>query len=98
MEKGQGIVLDAAWDAKVKRRARCVSLSMCILLVAYDPLVVVLGPGLCMSLADSSPRVMQIVGPRGLLHFLASMRFHVFRFVRRVYIPIPPILNPISCA
>ena len=38
-------------------------------------------PGLLMSLADSSPRVMEVVGPRGLLHFLASMRFYAFRFV-----------------
>ncbi|KAH9990962.1 hypothetical protein BJV74DRAFT_920412 [Russula compacta] len=36
-------------------------------------------PGLFMSVADSSPRVMEIVGPRGLMHFLASMRFYVFR-------------------
>ena len=71
---------------------------LCILPIAYDPLVAALGPGLCMSLADSGPRVMEIVGPRGLLHFLASMRFHVFRFVRRVYVTIPPILNPMSCA
>lgn len=34
-----------------------------------------------MSVADSSPRIMQIVGPRGVLHFLASMRFYTFRFV-----------------
>jgi ribonuclease Z len=46
-----------------------------------------------MSAADSSPRVMDIVGPKGLLHFLASMRCYVFRFVRRVYSPIPPKLN-----
>lgn len=37
--------------------------------------------GLFMSVADSSPRTMQIVGPRGILHFLASMRFYTFRFV-----------------
>ena len=48
-----------------------------------------------MSAADSSPRVMDIVGPKGLLHFLASMRFYVFRFVCRVYSPIPPKLNSI---
>lgn len=35
--------------------------------------------GLLMSAADSSPRVMDIVGPKGLLHFVASTRFHVFR-------------------
>ncbi|KAI0292916.1 hypothetical protein BC826DRAFT_1017511 [Russula brevipes] len=35
--------------------------------------------GLLMSVADSSPRVMEIIGPSGLLHFLASMRFYVFR-------------------
>jgi hypothetical protein len=56
--------------------------SLCILLVAYDPLIAVLVPGLLMSVADSSPRVMEVVGPRGLLHFLASMRFYSFRFVR----------------
>lgn len=38
-----------------------------------------------MSVADSSPRVMEIVGPRGLMHFLASMRFYVFRFVSSVF-------------
>jgi hypothetical protein len=48
------------------------------------PLTVVLAIGLLMSVADSSPRTMQIVGPSGLLHYLASMRFHVFRFVRRI--------------
>ncbi|KAI9458853.1 hypothetical protein BJY52DRAFT_1267524 [Lactarius psammicola] len=36
-------------------------------------------PGLLMSVADSSPRTMQIVGPRGVLHFLASMRLYTFR-------------------
>ncbi|KAI0251929.1 hypothetical protein BJV78DRAFT_1207788 [Lactifluus subvellereus] len=36
-------------------------------------------PGLFMSVADSSPRAMEIVGPRGLLHYLASMRFYAFR-------------------
>jgi len=51
-----------------------------------------------MSVADGSPRVMDIVGPKGLLHFLASMRFYLFRFVRRVYSPIPPKLNSISRA
>ncbi len=35
-----------------------------------------------MSVADSNPRTMQIVGPSGLLHFVASMRLYVFRFVR----------------
>jgi hypothetical protein len=51
-----------------------------------------------MSVADGSPRVMDVVGPKGLLHFIASMRFYVFRFVHRVYSPIPPKLNPISRA
>jgi len=52
-------------------------------------LTAVLGLGLLMSVADSSPRAMQIVGPSGLLHFLASMRFYVFRFVWRVFPPTP---------
>ena len=51
-----------------------------------------------MSLADSSPRVMEIVGPRGLLHFLAAMRFYVFRSVCRMYAPIHLIPNLMSCA
>ncbi|KAI0305153.1 hypothetical protein B0F90DRAFT_1701754 [Multifurca ochricompacta] len=36
-------------------------------------------PGLFMSVADSNSRILDVVGPRGLLHFLASMRFYVFR-------------------
>ncbi|KAH9174677.1 hypothetical protein EDB89DRAFT_1949681 [Lactarius sanguifluus] len=36
-------------------------------------------PGIFMSVADSSARIMQIVGPRGVLHLLASMRFYTFR-------------------
>jgi len=48
-----------------------------------------------MSVADSSPRVMEIVGPSGLYHFLASMRFYVFRFVGLISLTSPPsILNP----
>ncbi|KAH9053195.1 hypothetical protein EDB87DRAFT_1815754 [Lactarius vividus] len=35
--------------------------------------------GLSMSVADSSARTMQIIGPRGVLHLLASMRFYTFR-------------------
>lgn len=52
-------------------------------MIAYVLFIAVLGSGLLMSVADSRPRVMDIVGPKGLLHFLASMRFHVFRFVLR---------------
>jgi ribonuclease Z len=70
--------------------------SLCILLIPYVPFFAVLGPGLLMSVADSSPRVMDVVGPKGLLHFLASMRFYVFRFVRRMYSPTLPKLNSIS--
>ncbi|KAI9444283.1 hypothetical protein H4582DRAFT_1920585 [Lactarius indigo] len=36
-------------------------------------------PGLLMSVADSSARTMEIVGPRGVLHLLASMRLYTFR-------------------
>ncbi|KAI0264706.1 hypothetical protein BC834DRAFT_882205 [Gloeopeniophorella convolvens] len=36
-------------------------------------------PGLFMSVADGSPRVMDVVGPKGLLHLIASMRLHTFR-------------------
>jgi len=56
----------------------------------YGPLTTVLVPGLLMSVADSSPRAMQIVGPSGLLHFLASMRFYVFRFVGSGVFPHTP--------
>jgi ribonuclease Z len=59
--------------------------SLCVLPIAH----VLPGLGLLMSAADSSPRLMDIVGPKGLLHFLASMRFYVFRFVGRVYSHIP---------
>lgn len=56
----------------------------------YDGhLTTVLGLGLLMSVADSTPRAMQVVGPSGLQHFLASMRFYVFRFVARVVPPTP---------
>ena len=55
----------------------------------HGHLTAVLGLGLLMSVADSSPRAMHIVGPNGLLHFLASMRFYVFRFVGRVFPPTP---------
>ena len=66
-----------------------------ILLNAYA----VLDPGLFMSLADSKSRVMDVVGPKGLLHFFASMRFYVFRFVLQVYTPIVTLkLNPICRA
>ncbi len=56
----------------------------------YRPLTTVLVPGLLMSVADSNPRAMQIVGPSGLLHFLASMRFYVFRFVGSGVFPHTP--------
>lgn len=56
----------------------------------YGPLTTVLVSGLLMSVADSSPRAMQIVGPSGLLHFLASMRFYVFRFVGSGVFPHTP--------
>jgi ribonuclease Z len=49
--------------------------------VTHDLLIVNHRPGLFMSVADSSPRIMEVVGPRGLLHFFASMRFYAFRFV-----------------
>ena len=48
-------------------------------------LTAVLGLGVLMSVADSCPRAMQVVGPSGLLHFLASMRLYVYRFVGRVF-------------
>ncbi len=72
--------------------------SSCILLIAYDPLVAVLGPGLLMSIADSSPRAMEVFGPRGLLHLLASMRFYVFRFVHRCIRPFHPSQSDVSCS
>ncbi|KAA1473038.1 hypothetical protein DENSPDRAFT_930713 [Dentipellis sp. KUC8613] len=36
-------------------------------------------PGVLMSLADSAPRHVDIAGPSGLMHYLASMRLYVFR-------------------
>lgn len=70
--------------------------SLCILMIAYVLFFAVLGSGLFMCVADNSPRVMDIVGPKGLLHFLASMRFYVFRFVLRHIRPFHQKLNSIS--
>lgn len=60
-------------------------------------LTAVLRLGILMSVADSNPRAMQIVGPRGLLHFLASMRFYLFRFVRRAFFTDHPMLISMFC-
>ena len=72
--------------------------SLCIIVIAHVPFFSVLDPGLFMSMADSSPRVIDVVGPKGIYHFLASMRYYVFRFVRRMCSPIPLKLNLISRA
>jgi hypothetical protein len=60
-------------------------------------LTAILRLGLLMSVADSSPRAMQIVGPSGLLHSLASMRFYVFRFVGRAFLTYHPVLISMFC-
>ncbi|KAI9511638.1 hypothetical protein F5148DRAFT_993525 [Russula earlei] len=50
-------------------------------------------PGLLMSVADSSPRAMWVIGPNGLYHFLASMRFYVFRNTLNIKVTETPDLQ-----
>lgn len=40
--------------------------------------------GLFMLLADASFKQMNVIGPSGLAHYLASMRTYVYRFVSGV--------------
>lgn len=41
--------------------------------------------GMLMTLADSSARKVDVVGPQGLTHFIAAMRKYVYRYVSRVF-------------
>ena len=34
-----------------------------------------------MSIADSSERKLNIIGPKGLLHFIAAMRLYAYRYI-----------------